>query len=158
MQILSRWPYVQLLLVFVVSYSILCRFRAMQNYGLVEADNIYNQKQAMLPILSTAVKFVVSLDGFFCLHFCFVSLPICFHVLFFEFLFSDFFLVVLFRRFFVLFVFRFSTTGVQLWYNVHNTKNKTRYARLDRRTELKRSRFRPRCEKVRSSPHVVLCR
>ena len=105
--------------------------------------------------------FVVIWDSFLCLpHFCFVSSSDLFPYVVFQ--------ISVFRVFFVLSCFvvfrlvcfsvfdnRCFTYGTtykiqqQMW---------TRYARLGRRLELKRSRFRPRWEKIRSSPHVVLCR
>ena len=66
----------------------------------------------------------MSWDGFL---YVFISnsfrLPTYLHMLVFQiFVFRSLFVVVLFRRFYVSFVSRFSTTGVYLWYNVHNTE------------------------------------
>ena len=132
----------------------------MQNYGRDQAHSIYKLKQLCRPYYQLLI-FVASWDGFLCrLHFLFrlvfLFVPtFCFSNYWFPKFLSLYYCLLVF---FASFVFRFSTTDVQRWYNAHNTKkNRTRYARLGRRLELKWSRFRPRCEKVRSSPHVLLC-
>ena len=112
--------------------------------------------------LTQLLIFVVSWDSF---HFVFrisyfISSSDLFSHFSFQFFVFGLFVVVLFRRFFcpVFFfdfrqpVFTYGTT-----YTVQNQRW-TRYARLSRRLEMRRLRFRPPCEKVRSSPHGVLCR
>ena len=67
------------------------------------------------------------------------GIPICFHILFFKILFSEFF-VVLFRCFFVSFIFRFSTTNRCL-----SMAQCTQYKKKD---TLRKARPSPRVEKV----------